>query len=191
MRRVARGVAIWLVLALGACRSRSTGTADAGFPPFANALSCAQLVSPDVRDSLPGFTLQEERPCPTCGPLCTFHSTEQKDVTVSIAYDCREHFAGEDVQALLQPTLRANGTEIAAMGRAAARREPVPGMLQVSAWDDDTPCGIIVTWLGPDKERALDLARMTLFATTRELFTSAHAPDASTPDTASPDAAIP
>ena len=89
MRRAVRGVAI-VALGLVACRSRSTGAADAGFPPHANALSCAQLVGLEVRDSLPGFTLREERPCPTCGPLCTFHSDEQKDVTVSIAYDCRE-----------------------------------------------------------------------------------------------------
>jgi len=34
--------------------------------------------------------------------------------------------------------------------------------LQVVAWDDDTPCGIVVTWLGKDKERAMDLARLTL-----------------------------
>ena len=45
-------------------------------------------------------------------------------------------------------SLRAGGTEVPALGKAAARREPVPGMLQVSAWDDDTPCGIVVTWLG-------------------------------------------
>ncbi|MFY0573482.1 hypothetical protein ACN28S_03135 [Cystobacter fuscus] len=179
--RAGRGVGVVvLALALGACRSRNAGPADA--PPPANDLSCERLVAPEVRDALPGFTLQQSRPCPTCGPLCTLRSAEQKDVTVSIAYDCRKHFEGEDVQALLSPTLRAGGTEIPAMGRAAARREPVPGMLQVSAWDDDTPCGIIVTWLGADKERAIDIARATLFATTPERLAAAH-PAPSTPDT--------
>jgi hypothetical protein len=178
--RAGRGVAVVvLALALGACRSRNAGPADA--PPPANDLSCERLVAPEVRDTLPGFTLQQSRPCPTCGPLCTLRSAEQKDVTVSIAYDCRKHFEGEDVQALLSPTLRAGGTEIPAMGRAAARREPVPGMLQVSTWDDDTPCGIIVTWLGADRERAIDIARATLFATTPERLTAAH-PAPSTPD---------
>jgi hypothetical protein len=184
--RVGQGVGVVLVLALGACRSRGAGTVDANAPPPANALWCERLVAPEVRDALPGFSLVQERPCPTCGPLCTFRSGEQKDVTVSIAYDCREHFAGEDVQALLAPTLRAGGTEVAAMGRAAARREPVPGMLQVSTWDDDTPCGIVVTWLGPDKERAIDLARMTLFATSPERLAASHPPDASTPGAGPP-----
>ena len=32
--------------------------------------------------------------------------------------------------------------------------------------EDDTPCGLVVAWLGKDKERALDIARMMLFATT-------------------------
>ncbi|HEX8536178.1 MAG TPA: hypothetical protein VF664_01850, partial [Cystobacter sp.] len=103
--RAGRGVGVVvLALALGACRSRNVGSADA--PPPANDLSCEQLVAPEVRDVLPGFTLQQSRPCPTCGPLCTFRSAEQKDVTLSIAYDCRKHFEGEDVQALLMPTLR-------------------------------------------------------------------------------------
>jgi hypothetical protein len=46
-------------------------------------------------------------------------------------------------------------------------------MLQVVTWDDDTPCGLVITWLGPDKERALDIARMVLFATNGERLTRA------------------
>ncbi|PTL83639.1 hypothetical protein [Vitiosangium sp. GDMCC 1.1324] len=166
--RAARSAGAVLALALGACRSGNAGTTDAGVLPPPSALTCEALVAPEVRDSLPGFTLKEERTCPTCGPLCIFRSAEQKDVTVSISYDCRKRFEGEDVRALLTPALNAGGVEVPALGKAAARREPVPGMLQVSAWDDDTPCGIVVTWLGKDKERALDIARMTLFATTPE-----------------------
>jgi len=49
-------------------------------------------------------------------------------------------------------------------------------MLQVVTWDDDTPCGLVVTWLGKDKERALDIARMTLFATTGERLAQAATP---------------
>jgi hypothetical protein len=184
-----------LALTLGACRSRDAGTPDAGVLPPPSALTCEGLVPPELRDALPGFSVKEERTCPTCGPLCTFRSAEQKDVTLSIAYDCRKHFEGEDVQALLTATLSAGGTEIPAMGRAAARREPVPGMLQVSTWDDDTPCGIIVTWLGTDKERAIDIARATLFATTPERLAASHPdaspPDASTPEPSPPDAGTP
>jgi hypothetical protein len=185
--RAGRGVGMMVACALVACRSRNAGTAEGSAPPPANDLSCERLVTPEMRDGLAGFALQQERPCPTCGPLCTFRSAEQKGVTVSIAYDCRKHFEGEDLQALLAPTLSAGGTEIPVMGKAAARREPVPGMLQVSAWDDDTPCGIIVTWLGANNERAIDLARMALFATTPALLADAHASrpeapaDASTP----------
>ena len=172
-----RGVGVVLLaLALGACRSRDAGAADAGVLPPPSALTCQALVPPEVRDALPGFTLREERPCPTCGPLCTFRSAEHKDVTVSIAYDCRRRDEGTDIQKLLAPTLRAGGVEVPAMGKAAARREPVPGMLQVVTWDDDTPCGIVVTWLGKDKERALDIARMTLFATNGERLAQASTP---------------
>lgn len=176
--RAGRGAGVVLALALGACRSRDTGTTDAGVLPPLEALTCEALVAPEVRDALPGFTLTEKRTCPTCGPLCTFRSAEQKDVTVSISYDCRKRFEGEDVQALLTSTLRAGGVEVPALGRAAARREPVPGMLQVSAWDDDTPCGIVVTWLGKDRERAIDIARMTLFTTTHERLAHAGSPPA-------------
>lgn len=194
--RVGRGAAVVLALALGACRSRNAGTTDGGSLPPPGDLHCEALVAPEVRDSLPGFTLKEERTCPTCGPICTFRSAEQKDVTLSIAYDCRQHFEGEDVRGLLSPTLRAGGVEVPALGKAAARREPVPGMLQVSAWDDDTPCGIVVTWLGKDKERALDIARMTLFATTLERLKQAGTPPAiggsTTPDAGpAPDAGLP
>jgi len=186
--RAVRGVGLVLALALSACRSRGAGAEDAGFPPPPEALTCEGLVSLEVRDVLPGFTLKEERPCPSCGPLCVFRSLEQKDVSLSIAYDCRKRFDGEDLQALLIPTLKAGGMEVPAMGKAAARREPVPGMLQVSAWDDDTPCGIVVTWLGPDKDRALDIARMTLFATTPERLTQAATPPGKGSPTAGGDA---
>jgi hypothetical protein len=189
--RAGRGVRLVLVLALSACRSRSMGAADAGSLPPPGALRCEGLVALEIRDNLPGFSLSEERPCATCAPLCVLRSAEQKDVLLSIAWDCREHFQGEDVQALITPTLKAGGREVPAMGRAAARREPVPGMLQVSTWDDDTPCGIVVTWLGPDNERALDIARMALFSTTRERLQEAATPpaDAGSADAgATPDA---
>jgi hypothetical protein len=171
-----------LALVLGACRSRDAGTADAGVLPPPAALTCEALIPLEVRESLPGFTLKEERTCPTCGPLCTFRSAEQKSVTVSIAYDCRRRFEGADIRELLAPTLRAGGVEVPAMGRAAARREPVPGMLQVVTWDDDTPCGLVVTWLGKDRERALDIARLALFAMTAErLAQGPFTPDAGLP----------
>jgi hypothetical protein len=174
--RAGRGAGVVLALTLGACRSREAGPTDAGVLPPPSALSCEALVPPEVRESLPGFTLAEERPCPSCGPLCTFHSEERKGISISIAYDCRKRFDGADVRELLGPTLRAGGVEVPALGKAAARREPVPGMLQVVTWDDDTPCGLVITWLGEDKERALDIARMTLFATNGERLAQAGTP---------------
>ncbi|AKJ01026.1 hypothetical protein ATI61_112284 [Archangium gephyra] len=183
--RVGRGAGVVLALALGACRSRDAGAPDAGVLPPPSALTCEGLITPELRDALPGFTVKEERTCPTCGPLCTFRSAEQKDVTVSIAYDCHKLPDGQDVRGLLAPTLRAGGVEIPALGKAAARREPVPGMTQVVAWDDDTPCGVVVTWLGKDRDRAPELARTTLFAITRERLMLAGTPPAiggSTPD---------
>lgn len=165
--RAGRGAGVVLALALGACRSSSGDAADAGLVVDASTLRCETLLPADVREVvLPGFTLQEERPCPTCGPLCAFRSAAEPEVRVSLAFDCRTHYAGADADTLLAPALKAGGTELAGMGRAAARRSPVPGMLQVMAWDDDTPCALIVTWLGGDTERALDVTRTALRTTT-------------------------
>ncbi len=174
--RASRGAAVVLALAMGACRSRASGPADAGVLPEPTALTCEVLITPEVREALPGFSLREERTCPTCGPLCTFQSRTPPPTTVSLAYDCRAHYAGADVTALLSSTLQAGGTEIPALGRAAARRAPVPGMLQVLTWDDDTPCALVVTWLGAESERAVDIARLALRTTTADTLTRALPP---------------
>jgi hypothetical protein len=165
-----------LALAMGACRSQASGPADAGVVPEPAALTCAALLAPEVREALPGFTLREERTCPTCGPLCTFRSAAPPDTTVSLAYDCKARYASADVAALLAPTLQAGGVEIPALGRAAARRAPVPGMLQVLTWDEDTPCALVVTWLGAETERAVDLARLALRTTTPDTLARALPP---------------
>jgi hypothetical protein len=165
--RAGRGAGLVLALVLGACRSSSEAPADAGITVAPNTLRCETLLPVDVREfALPGFTLQEERPCPTCGPLCALRSAAEPEVRVSLAYDCQARFSGMETEALIAPTLKAGGLQVSAMGRAAARRSPAPGMLQVVAWDDDTPCAIVVTWLGGDTERAVDVARTALHATT-------------------------
>ncbi|MCY1035551.1 hypothetical protein OV207_29190 [Corallococcus sp. BB11-1] len=168
--RVGRGA--WLVaLALGACSrpGANTGAADAGaigLPGRPSPLaipSCDVLLPEDLRDlTLNGFTMKEERACPSCGPLCTLRSAAAPDVSLSVTYDCQPGYAGADVRALLAPTLNAGGEEVSALGRAAARRSPVQGMTQVVAWDDDTPCVVVVTLLGDDPDRAMDVARLAL-----------------------------
>ncbi|MDY7231854.1 hypothetical protein [Hyalangium rubrum] len=170
--RGGRGVGLVLWLALGACRSRAPGTPeDAGTPPPPVATyvgpHCDTLLPGDVRDlALPGATLSEERACANCGPLCTLRSAAEPDATVSFAYNCQPMDASADLREQLTPTLRAGGVEVPALGRAAARRSPVPGMLQVVAWDDDTPCVLVVTWLGRGNERAVDVMRTALLAVT-------------------------
>jgi hypothetical protein len=127
------------------------------------------LLPEDVRElALPGASLKEDRTCATCGPLCTLRSAAEPDTTVSFAYNCEPKDSAVDVRELLAPTLRAGGVEVPALGRAAARRSPVPGMLQVMAWDDDTPCALVVTWLGRGNERAVDIMRTALQAVTLE-----------------------
>lgn len=168
--------ALVVALTLGACRGR-TGDATAvdagpgaGVRAQAGALAlpgCDVLLPSDIRElMLPGFTMREERACPTCGPLCAFRSASEADAAVSVAWDCNPRHAKANVHTLMAPTLRAGGEEVPALGRAAVRRAPAPGMLQVMTWDDDTPCALIVTWLGADTDRALDVARSTLVATT-------------------------
>ncbi|MBU8894424.1 hypothetical protein KRR26_02345 [Corallococcus sp. M34] len=166
--RVGRG-ALLFALALSACKPRAGTEADAGAasvpgrPGTVTLPGCETLFPADVRElTLNGFTVKESRACPTCGPVCTFRSAAEPETTVSIVYDCQEHYATADLHALLEPTLNAGGIEVPALGRAAARRNPVQGMTQVVAWDDDSPCAVVVTWLGGDTERALDVTRLAL-----------------------------
>jgi hypothetical protein len=49
-------------------------------------------------------------------------------------------------------------------------------MLQVLTWDEDTPCALVVTWLGAETERAVDLARLALRTTTPDTLARALPP---------------
>jgi hypothetical protein len=189
--RAGWGVGLVMALTLGACREQSPAPpVDAG--PRAPAVAwrgpgCDTLLPADLLElALPGFTSREERACPTCGPLCTFRSAAEPGVTVSLTYDCQPQDAHTEVRELLAPTLKAGGVEVPALGRAAARRSPVPGMVQVVAWDDDTPCVLAVTWLGPGSERAVEVLRTALRATTDALLQ----PDAGPPPRPPPPAPL-
>ncbi|WP_224370336.1 hypothetical protein [Hyalangium versicolor] len=191
--RVGRGVGLVLALTLGACRaSAPSAPADAGLPPpptTPTGPGCDALFPPDVRElALPSFAMKEDRACATCGPLCTFHSDAEPGTTISLAYNCDPKAPSMDVRELLAPTLKAGGVEVPALGRAAARRTPVPGMLQVVAWDDDTPCALVVTWLGNGPERAVDVTRSALMAVSAASLAAARTPDAGTPPTSTEDA---
>ncbi|SDD30021.1 hypothetical protein [Myxococcus virescens] len=164
--------ALFMALALAACRSRPSDTpvVDAGTPapPAERAAlpDCEVLLSADDRElMLPGFTMKQERACPTCGPLCSFRSDAEPGLAVSITWDCNARYAQSDIHELMAPTLQAGGVEVPALGRAAVRRAPAQGMSQVLAWDDDTDCAVVVTWLGGETERAVEVARSALIAT--------------------------
>ena len=208
--RAGWGGGLVLALALGACRASGPATsADAGPPPppppppgAATAANCEALLPSDMRElALPGFTVKEDRACARCGPLCTFRAAAEPGTTVSLAYNCEQRDPSVDVRELLAPTLNAGGVEVPALGRAAARRTPVPGMLQVVAWDDDTPCVLVVTWLGGGPERAVDVMRTALQAATATSVASAGAlttgmpagstVDGGTPPAPSGDAGVP
>jgi hypothetical protein len=140
------------------------------------SLGCEALLPTDLRELvLPGFSVTEDRACDSCGPRCAFRSAAEPGTTVSLAYNCKPRDPSADVREMLTPTLNAGGLEVPALGRAAARRAPIPGMLQVVAWDDDTPCVLVVTWLGKGSERAVDVMRTALQATTASSVASAHA----------------
>jgi hypothetical protein len=150
------------LLVLGGCRSQDPGPPALAVPP--EDLHCEVLLPPDVREPLlPGARLEEQRRCPTCPPVCSLRAAAAADTVVSVAYDCRAR-VDTDALRLLQPTLRAGGEEVPALGRAGARSAPAPGMLQVVTLDDDTPCQLVVTWLGTGSERAVELARVALNA---------------------------
>lgn len=158
--------ALFMALALAACRSRPSDSpaVDAGTtaPPAGRAAlpDCEVLLPTDDRElMLPGFTMkQEERACPACGPLCSFRSDAEPGLAVSVTWDCNARYAQADVHALMAPTLQAGGVAVPALGRAAVRRAPAQGMSQVLAWDDDTDCAVVVTWLGGETERATSTA---------------------------------
>lgn len=167
--------ALVLALTLGACRSRPADSASTDAGGITPRASTSGMVLPgcdvllpttEYELTLPGFTAREERSCPTCAPLCAFRSESEKDVSVSVTWDCNPRYAQADLHALLPPSLQAGGVEIPALGRAAVRRAPAQGMVQVMTWDDDTPCAVVVTWLGGDPERAVDVARSALGTTT-------------------------
>ncbi len=179
------GSGLVLCLALGACRAKPSAAAeDAGtsaVPVARVGPPCEALLPEDVRDlALPGASMREERACASCGPLCVLRSASEPDTTVSFAYNCEPRAPATDVRELLEPTLKAGGVEVPGLGRAAARRSPVPGMLQVMAWDDDTPCALVVTWLGRSNERAVDLMRTALQAVTSQALVPPAAPDTGT-----------
>ncbi len=183
--------ALLVTLALGACRNRGAEAtapdagAGAGVKAQAAALAlpgCDVLLPADLRElMLPGFTMREERACPTCGPLCAFRSAAEADVSVSVTWDCNPRHTQADVHSLMAPTLRAGGEEVPALGRAAVRRALAQGMLQVMTWDDDTPCALVVTWLGADPDRALDVARSALVSTTPAVLAPPPAADTDEP----------
>jgi hypothetical protein len=190
------GWGVALILVLGACRGSSPGAStDAGLPPSSevaatpppppeatSSLGCEALLPTDLREFvLPGFSVMEDRACDSCGPRCAFRSAAEPGTTVSLAYNCTPRDPSADVRELLTPTLNAGGVEVPALGRAAARRAPIPGMLQVVAWDDDTPCVLVVTWLGRGSERAVDVMRTALQSATATSVASAHALSAGTP----------
>jgi len=187
------GVGLVLCLALGACRERPpAAVVDAGVNPAPMARvgpSCEALLPEDVRElALPGALMSQERTCATCGPLCTLRSAAEPGTTVSFAYNCEPRAPSTEVRELLAPTLKAGGVEVPALGRAAARRSPAPGMSQVMAWDDDTPCALVVTWLGPGTERAEELMRTALQAVTPQALTApaVEAPTPPEPEDAGP-----
>jgi hypothetical protein len=186
-------VGLVLCLTLGACRARPAASPeDAGVPaaPVARVgPTCEALLPVDVRElALPGASLREDRTCATCGPLCTLRSAAEPDTTVSFAYNCEPRDSAVDVREMLAPTLKAGGVEVPALGRAAVRRSPVPGLLQVMAWDDDTPCALVVTWLGKGNERAVDLMRTALQAVTPQSLAPPAVEDSGTPALAPEDA---
>jgi hypothetical protein len=194
--RAGRGVGLVLALALGACRASGPGAPlDAGLPPppgAATGASCEALLPADLRELvLPGFTVKEDRACAQCGPLCTFRATAEPGTTVSLSYNCEPRDPAADVRELLAPTLNAGGVEVPALGRAAARRSPVPGMLQVVAWDDDTPCVLVVTWLGTGPERAVDVMRTALQAANTASLDAVHALATGAPSSPPEDAGPP
>ncbi len=204
--RAGWGAGLVLALVLGACRASAPGaTGDAGPPPAPEVAAsppwapdsttsqgCEALLPADLRELvLPGFTVSEDRACARCGPRCTLRSAAEPGITVSFAYSCEPRDPSADVHELLVPTLNAGGVEVPALGRAAARRSPIPGMLQVVAWDDDTPCVLVVTWLGPGSERAVDVMRTALQATNTISVAAAQTTDAGTPSDSPEDGGTP
>lgn len=168
----------WVMAMLFAMGCSRSGAPDAGNPQLAvlhRADRCAERIPADVRAAL--LSGWEEHAPQQLGsawvddPLVCAFAQPTSGARLTLTFDCRHRAKDREVEAVRERILEEQGTELTGIGRAALRAKPTGELEQLTAWDDDSPCTLTVTWAGEGREQAVALLRPLL-----------------TPDTAAPPA---
>lgn len=127
---------------------------------------CENVLPGEVRQRFfTGWKAEEKQDCPDCAPVCSFtHAKSRSQATVAYVCGGRQNTEAEMRQARAED----EGTELPGVGRYAYRSID-EGWASVDAWDDDSPCVLVVQWKGKDQQhQVVELARAVVTATTRE-----------------------
>jgi hypothetical protein len=133
-------------------------------------LDCAALVPQALRDAmLAGWQVDEnggQGPrVPNAPRFCNFIKGSPQNL-LKVAFDCRHALSDDAIRPMREALLAGGGRELPGIGRGAVERADTPNELtQVTAWDDDTPCSILVTWRGEGHEQAVELVRQLVAST--------------------------
>jgi hypothetical protein len=134
------------------------------------SLDCAKLVPQDVRDALlAGWQVDEgggQSPrVPNSPKLCDFIKGSPQNL-LKVAFDCRHALSDGALRSLREALVERGGQEVSGLGRGAVERADERNTIsQVTAWDDDTPCYVLVTWRGEGRDQAVELARRLVAST--------------------------
>jgi len=135
------------------------------------SLDCAKLVPQDVRDAtLAGWQVDESASpsprVPNAPKSCNFIKGSPQNL-LKVAFDCRHALSDDALRRLREALVASGGREVPGIGRGAVERDDSANELsQVTAWDDDAPCYLLVTWRGEGREQAVELARRLVASTT-------------------------
>jgi hypothetical protein len=89
---------------------------------------------------------------------------EQPLGVLTFTVDCATRYEEEELRSLKEQLLSGQHTELPALGRMAVQSLPSPSMRQVQAFDDQTPCALILTWMGEGADEAPAVAGALLRA---------------------------
>lgn len=128
-------------------------------------LSCELLVPPGTREAFLKDWAEEPPPAvadiPNAPRRCHFVKGTPAN-QVKLAFDCRRRVTDTELARMKRVLLTEQAIEVPALGRGAVKLTPRPGLVQLTTWDADSPCYVLLTWMGEGNELISDLARALL-----------------------------
>lgn len=128
-------------------------------------LSCELLVPAAVRETFLKDWSEEPVPeaagIPNAPRRCHFVKGTPPS-RVKLAFDCRRRATDAELERMKQVLLTDQALEVPGLGRAAVKHTSRPGLVQLTTWDADSPCYLLVTWLGEGNEQVSEVARALL-----------------------------